>query len=174
MDAQRQPAPDLPRAHSDRRRRVGRSGTLIIAILVVATRLATGQSTDPVRLTLDRWVAMWNSYDLNQVDSLFVRDSSVSYFSSEYRGLIRGPAVLRDHHQRFGFVPGGKPPGNRLWLEDVVITPTGDRSALVTATWKFQRVGVEAVQSGPVSFVVVTGDAGHRILHAHFANHPAR
>src|SRR5688572_22402836 len=29
------------------------------------------------------WVAMWNRYDLDQVDTLFVRDSRVTYFSSE-------------------------------------------------------------------------------------------
>ncbi len=146
---------------------------LLLALLWLPVRVRAQATESPVRGTIDRWVTMWNSYNLNEVDSLFVADETVSYFSSEYRGLIRGRAALKSHHERFGFVVGGKPPGNRLWLEDVIVDSMGPGAALVTAIWKFQRVGADQVQSGPVSFALVDRGLGYRILHAHFANHPA-
>ena len=39
--------------------------------------------------TVGRWVAMWNTYDLAQVDSLFLPDARLTCFSSEKEGLIR-------------------------------------------------------------------------------------
>jgi hypothetical protein len=126
------------------------------------------------RAVLDRWVEMWNRYDLDQVDSLFADEDAVSYFSSEYPGAIRGRAALRDHHRRFGFVASGKPTGSRLWLENLTIDPMGPGAALATATWKFQRANSEQIQSGPVSFAMVDRGGRYRILHAHFANHPTQ
>ncbi len=117
------------------------------------------------------WVRMWNSYDLDLVDRLFVNDSTVTYFSSERPGLIAGIAALREHHVGFGFVPGGTVTGNRLWLEGEHQIVT-ESAALVTATWKFQRHGDTTVQRGPVTFVLVSRDTAFRILHAHFSNDP--
>jgi ketosteroid isomerase-like protein len=137
--------------------------------------LAAGQSpAERTRLeqTVDRWVAMWNRYDLDQVDRLFVADSTVTYFSSERGGLIRGIAALREHHVTFGFVPGGKEVGNRLWLEDRETRWQGD-VALVLATWHFARAGAAGPpQRGPVTFVIVIRAGEARIAHAHFANAP--
>jgi len=123
--------------------------------------------------TLEAWVEMWNSYDLDEVDRLFVADESVTYFSSEYEGLVEGIGALREHHVGFGFRAGGAPTGSRLWLEDVEVR-WADGTAVVLAQWLFSRPDAEGPpQKGPVSFVLVAGDDGYRILHAHFANAPA-
>jgi SnoaL-like domain len=123
-----------------------------------------------LRQSLDAWVAMWNSYDLDEVDRLFVADSSVTYFSSERRGLIQGITALREHHDGFGFRSGGTDPATRLWLEDVVVR-WEDATAVVLATWLFARPEAEGPPaSGPVTFVFVPRDDGYRILHAQFAN----
>jgi ketosteroid isomerase-like protein len=117
-----------------------------------------------------RWETSWNSYDLREVDSLFFRDESVTYFSSERAGLIAGIARLREHHQGFGFRDGGVASSNRLWLADTVTHWSG-RVATVLATWHFRR-GDGTQQSGPVTLVVAPRGRGYRIAHAHFSNAP--
>ncbi|MET0595850.1 MAG: nuclear transport factor 2 family protein [Polyangiaceae bacterium] len=118
------------------------------------------------------WVAMWNSYDLDQVDSLFVRDARVSYFSSEKPGLIAGIDALKEHHKGFGFAPGGADKGSRLWLE-AVHAETWGRAVVVTATWFFERANAKKPpQRGPVTLVLTNDGARCRIAHAHFANDP--
>lgn len=118
------------------------------------------------------WVAMWNSYDLEQVDELFVTDTTVTYFSSERPGLIRGIDALRAHHVGFGFVKGGKAQTNKLWVEDARARPLGD-GYVVTATWFFRRGdGSNRVQRGPMTFVYARSGGRYRIAHGHFANDP--
>jgi hypothetical protein len=120
---------------------------------------------------VEAWVEMWNRFDLDRVDALFIRDARVTYFSSEKPGLIAGIDALREHHRGFGFVPGGADRGSRLWLESAEAHTYG-RVVLVTATWLFQRRGSDKAQRGPVTLVLV-GDGGTcRIAHAHFANDP--
>jgi hypothetical protein len=89
---------------------------------------------------VDEWVAIWNSYDLDQIPPLFLADERVTYFSSEKEGAVKGFQALMDHHRGFGFVEGGKESPNKLWLEDVHVA-TYDASAVVTAIWFFRRVG---------------------------------
>lgn len=117
------------------------------------------------------WVDMWNRFDLDRVDALFVRDARLTYFSSEKPGLIAGIDALRQHHRGFGFVPGGADRGSRLWLEAVQAHTYGG-VVVVTATWLFQRAGAAAAQRGPVTMVLVNEGGGCRIAHAHFANDP--
>lgn len=117
------------------------------------------------------WVTMWNRFDLDRVDALFLRDARVTYFSSEKPGRIAGIDALREHHRGFGFVPGGADRQSRLWLEAVQANNFG-RAVLVTATWLFQRAGSDKVQRGPVTLLFVNEGAGCRIAHAHFANDP--
>ena len=118
------------------------------------------------------WVAIWNSYDLDQVDSLFVRDARVTYFSSEKPGLIAGIDALKEHHKGFGFAPGGADKGSRLWLE-AVHAETWGRTVVVTATWFFERTNAKKPpQRGPVTLVLTNDGARCRIAHAHFANDP--
>jgi hypothetical protein len=117
------------------------------------------------------WVEMWNRFDLDRVDALFVRDSRLTYFSSERPGVIAGIDALRQHHRGFGFVPGGADRGSRLWLEAAQAQTYG-RVVVVTATWFFQRAGSATPQRGPVTLVLLNEGAGCRIAHAHFANDP--
>ena len=148
---------------------------LLAALLVASPSVALSQPANSAeRALIDRWVAMWNSYDLREVEKIFVQGDSVSYFSSEYKGLVRGSAALKQHHERFGFVPGGKKAENRLWLEDMTIVPTSGTSSLVTAKWLFERPGGAPPQAGPVSFVLMRTEGGWRILHAHFSNDPSQ
>ena len=119
---------------------------------------------------IDAWVSSWNTYDLSNVEKLFLNDSRVSYFSSEKRGLIKGIDKLLKHHQEFGFVPGGKAQPNRLWLEDVS-TDIFQGTVIVAASWFFQRGGSDKVQSGPVTLVYVLEGDEWRIAHANFSNY---
>jgi len=157
-------------------------GLAVIAAAVIAG--GTGCNSTPprpgfnTRDWVSAWVAMWNNYDLSQVDQLFVPDKSVTYYSSEFDGLIAGIEELRDHHRRFGFVEGGKSVESELWLEDLQ-TRIHDATAVVTGTWLFRRPGQsrEQAQRGPVTFVYVLRLEGetsysYRIAHAHFSNPP--
>jgi hypothetical protein len=119
---------------------------------------------------VDEWVAFWNTYDLSQFDRLFLTDARVSYFSSEKEGLVRGADAVRAHHAGFGFVPGGKTSGNRLWLDDVHAERLGP-AVVVTAIWYFRRAGSEQNQRGPVTLVYVEDGGRHRIAHANFGNY---
>lgn len=119
---------------------------------------------------IDRWVKMWNSYDLLEVDSLF--DHQATYFSSEYEGLISGRENLQNHHQKFGFIPGGKKTGNTLWLENLTVQIAGAETLIVTGTWHFLRKEAIRPQRGPVTFVLGKKAGTWKILHAHFANSP--
>lgn len=141
----------------------------IAALIIIAFGWisASGQEETPRDLII-AWEKSWNTYDLNEVHRLFVNDTSVTYFSSERPGLIHGIDSLVAHHQRFGFVAGGKVSGNRLWLSDVRYLP-----GAVTATWHFQRASGNE-QKGPVSFVLKKVPQGYRIAHAHFSNDPKR
>ena len=136
---------------------------------------AVGQA-DPSGFDTSRWVnawvAAWNSYDLNEVDNLFLADEHVTYLSSERQVLIRGIDALRKHHESFGFVPGGKSHANKLWVEDVHAEQHGP-VAIVTATWFFRRGGTGdgKTQKGPMTAVYVQRGTGWRIAHMHFANY---
>jgi ketosteroid isomerase-like protein len=123
-----------------------------------------------IKEAVEAWVRLWNTYDLGEVKKLFLDDDRVTYFSSEKRGLIKGIDKLVDHHEEFGFVPGGKETGNRLWLEDVEIEEFTD-SAAVKADWVFQREGGDEAQRGPVSIQYLKTGGGWRIAHAHFSNY---
>ena len=121
---------------------------------------------------VQRWVDMWNSYDLSLVEELFLTDHRVSYFSSEKQGVIHGIAAVREHHREFGFVEGGKSQGSRLRVDDVE-TDVFDGSAVVTGLWSFQRpdTGPEGLQRGPVTIVFVRHRGVFRIAHMHFATY---
>ena len=147
---------------------------LIITAVIAITTAACNGSSDSFnpQAAIDQWVAMWNSYDLDLVDELFLTDSTVSYLSSEREGAIIGIDAVREHHAGFGFVSGGEPPDATLWMEDVEVTTPGN-IAVVTGTWYFRR-GSDAtaeLQRGPVTFVYVPTADGYRIAHAHFADY---
>lgn len=116
------------------------------------------------------WVNMWNSYDLSQVDRLFLTDSRLTYFSSEKEGVIKGVEAVREHHRGFGFVEGGKASENKLWVEDLHTADFGSM-VVVTGIWYFRRGGSDKVQRGPVTFVYVQQGDEYRLAHLHFANY---
>ena len=119
-----------------------------------------------------QWVSMWNTYDLSMVDSLFITDERLTYFSSEKEGLIRGIEAVREHHVGFGFVEGGKDQQNELWVEDLQRQSFGD-VATVEGVWYFRNVSADSstTQKGPVTFVYVFDEKQYRIAHVHFANY---
>ena len=119
---------------------------------------------------LDMWVKFWNTYDLDQVGELFLRNERVTYFSSEKVGVIKGYEALVKHHEGFGFVKGGKTQPNRLWLESIDIEDFGD-STIVCAVWFFKRPSAENPQEGPVTIVYEKAMDGWRIAHANFGNY---
>lgn len=118
---------------------------------------------------VDAWVEIWNTYDLNQVDKLFLQDERVTYFSSEKEGAVVGIDAVREHHRGFGFIEGGKEQPNKLWVEDVQISVFGG-ATVVTAIWFFQKPD-GSVQHGPVTIVYVKEGDEYRIAHMHFANY---
>jgi len=119
---------------------------------------------------IDEWVKFWNTYDLNQVEKLFLKDDRVTYFSSEKQGVIKGYEALVRHHEGFGFVKGGKTQPNKLWLEGTDVEDLGD-SAVVCAVWFFKRPNAESPQKGPVTIVYERTPDGWRIVHANFGNY---
>lgn len=119
---------------------------------------------------VDDWVKFWNTYDLNQVERLFLKDDRVTYFSSEKQGVIKGYEALVRHHEGFGFVKEGKVQPNKLWLEGMDVEDFGD-SAIVCAVWFFKRPSAESPQKGPVTIVYERAPDGWRIAHANFGNY---
>jgi ketosteroid isomerase-like protein len=117
-----------------------------------------------------RWVRLWNTYDLDVVDQLFLQDDRVTYFSSEKEGLIRGIEAVREHHRGFGFVPGGKTPTSELWLADVSSDDFGD-TAVVTAIWFFGHRNQPQNQHGPMTAVYVRTKDGFRLAHLNFSHY---
>lgn len=118
---------------------------------------------------VDAWVKIWNTYDLSQVDQLFLQDDRLTYFSSEKEGALIGFKAVREHHKGFGFVEGGKEQPNKLWLEDIHSTEFGP-SAIVTGIWFFQRQDGR-IQRGPVTIVYVQKEDQYRIAHMNFSNY---
>jgi hypothetical protein len=142
----------------------------------VVARPARSSGDQPyatVGALLEAWVKLWNTYDLSMVDELFVRNSSLTYFSSEKEGVVRGIEAVREHHREFEFVEGGQATENLLWLEDLA-TDVFDGFAIVTALWYFRRGSGEdaVVQRGPVTFVCARRTGRWRLVHVHFANYP--
>lgn len=119
--------------------------------------------------TVGAWVEMWNSYDLAQIDRLFLIDPKLTYFSSEKEGVITGIDAVREHHRGFGFVEGGKKSENKLWVEDLYTADFGS-AVIVTGIWVFRRSSGQ-VMRGPVTFVYLQQGDEFRLAHLHFANY---
>lgn len=148
---------------------------VVIAAIVTAGCSLTNERGNPefnANAAVDAWVAMWNSYDLDLVDELFLADSSVTYLSSEREGVITGIDAVREYHAGFGFSSGGRQADTRLWVEHLHVSMPGS-IAVVTGVWNFRR-GDDAtgqLQRGPMTLVYVPTGDGYRIAHAHFANY---
>ena len=137
----------------------------------ILTLLSATPASFDSSAAVDRWVAMWNSYDLDEVDELFVTDARVTYFSSEKQGLVEGIEAVREHHRGFGFVSGGREAENELWVDSVRADTFGD-SAVVTAIWYFgDKASADEAQRGPMTMVYVAVGDDYRLAHLHFATY---
>ena len=146
--------------------------SFIISLAVGTTPSASaGPSAEAERLVAS-WVALWSSYDLDQVDDLFLQDARVTYFSSEKEGLIRGIENVREHHRGFGFVPGGKKAERELWVEQVESDDFGD-TLVVSAVWYFgdRKKPAAENQRGPMTMIYVRTAGEFRIAHLNFGNY---
>lgn len=113
--------------------------TLCLAAVLGFAGTNTSLKENPnVSFDTDKWIGewtkMWNSYDLDQVDRLFITDLRLTYLSSEKEGTLQGIEAVREHHRGFGFVEGGKDQPNKLWVENLVTTDLGDTASLLL-TW---------------------------------------
>ena len=115
-----------------------------VASAVALACLLLGLTTSPARAEppatpqalLDAWVGLWGSYDLDVVGELFVRDDRLTYFSSEFEGLIRGYDAIVEHHRGFGFVPGGTKRDSVIWVEEAEFVELGT-TVMIGAIWYF-------------------------------------
>jgi ketosteroid isomerase-like protein len=119
------------------------------------------------------WVAMWNSYDLDEVGRLFMDDDRLTYFSSEKEGVIRGMEALLKHHRGFGFQSGGDSRTSRLWVDGLTADLFGP-TAVMTGIWYFQTDPTDSTtpQKGPVTFVCVSDGGRWSFVHMNFSSYP--
>ena len=118
---------------------------------------------------VEKWVKFWNTFDLDQVDELFLQDDRLTYFSSEKEGAIIGFDAVREHHKGFGFIPGGKEQPNKLWVENLH-SADFNSSAVVTGIWYFQKSD-NSEQRGPVTIVYIRQGDQFRIAHMNFSDY---
>ena len=150
--------------------------TILISILTtLACQNQHSKTIAPneVSETVEAWLGLWETYDLDLLDEIFWVDDRTTYFSSEKEGLIESFDSLIPHHEGFGFVSGGKTPDKSLWLEETKLE-IYNTTALVSAIWLFgeRTAPRDSIQKGPVTFVLIRNDSGEvRIAHTHFANY---
>jgi len=122
---------------------------------------------------IDKWLELWETYDVNMLDEIFQDSEELTYFSSEKEGLMKGFDKLKPHHIGFGFVEGGKTPDKALWLE-AIETRIYNGSAMVGGIWYFgdKSQPKDSIANGPVTFVLTKDKNGTaKIMHTHFANY---
>ncbi|WP_074410385.1 MULTISPECIES: hypothetical protein [Aquimarina] len=122
---------------------------------------------------INKWLNLWETYDLNLLDDIFLQTEDLTYFSSEKEGLMIGYKHLKPHHLGFGFVEGGKQPEKSLWLEDMTTKIYGE-TAMVAAVWYFgdRNAVKDSISKGPVTFILSNDKQGNaKIIHTHFANY---
>jgi hypothetical protein len=122
-----------------------------------------------VEKCVEKWAEFWNTYDLDQVEDLFLRDDRLTYFSSEKEGAITGFDAVLEHHKGFGFVPGGKDQPNKLWVEDLHIADF-ESSSVVTGIWYFKKPYTPN-QRGPVTIVYIRQGDQFKIAHMNFSEY---
>ena len=128
---------------------------------------------DGIKPVIDKWLKLWETYDLNMLDEIFLQTKDLTYFSSEKEGLMIGYQHLKLHHSGFGFVEGGKQPEKSLWLEDMETKIYGG-TAMVAAIWYFgdKNIVKDSVSNGPVTFIFIKDKQDNvKIVHTHFANY---
>ena len=123
------------------------------------------------REALEAWLAAWRSYDLDRLDDIFLEEDDLTFFPSDGQEVLRGYDAVEAWHRAQGFVPGGFAPQEELWLEDVVVA-NFDRSAVITAVWRFgNRVAPEGGARGRLTVVLLRTPAGYRISHVNMGRY---
>jgi len=79
--------------------------SMTLVLFPLTSLVSAANDAPPV---IAEWQTFWNTYDLHQMDKLFMNNDALTYFSSEKEGLIRGFDAMVEHHKGFGFVPGGE------------------------------------------------------------------
>ena len=87
-----------------------------------------------ISIAMKKWIRMWNNYDLDIMDDLFLKSDTLSYFSSTEKGIIRGFDAVKKHLEKLGFVRGGKDSLDRFWLDQPVVSIVGN-TAIITGMW---------------------------------------
>ena len=123
-----------------------------------------------VEKVIGEWVEMWMQYDLSKIDELFLESDDLTYYSSEKQRVMKGLEAVKEHHRGYGFVPGGKKHGNKIWAENLEATPI-DNVVAVTGIWHYRQV-MGAHQWGSFSFVYVNKDDRFLLAHLHFGRYP--
>lgn len=141
-------------------------GFLLLFLFASSCTPPSSFNSDP---WVGKWVEMWNTYNLDEVDHLFVHSDDLSYFSSEKEGIIMGLEAVKEHHAAFGFVAGGKEPTSQLWLENIQVSGS-DRNPIVTAIWYFHKANGE-LQHGPVTIIYTQSGEEYLIQHMNFGNY---
>ena len=146
-------------------------GILLFAVIQAGNTVSLNseETSFDVEKWVEKWVKSWNTYDLDEVDELFLQDDRLTYFSSEKEGAILGLDAVREHHKGFGFVAGGKDQPNKLWVEDLH-SIAFDSTVVVTGIWYFQRPG-RSKQRGPVTIVYIQQGDQLRIAHMTFSKY---
>ena len=143
---------------------------MTLVLFPLTSLVSAANDAPPV---IAEWQTFWNTYDLDQMDKLFMNNDALTYFSSEREGLIRGFDAMVEHHKGFGFVTGGEKKPAKLWLEDIEADYVGG-VAIVAAIWFFDTVrdGKKVTMRGPVSFICAKDSAGKfKLQHVNFSNY---
>jgi len=45
---------------------------------------------DGIKPVIDKWLELWETYDVNMLDEIFLQTEDLTYFSSEKEGLMIG------------------------------------------------------------------------------------
>ncbi|MCP4547472.1 MAG: hypothetical protein GY835_13520 [bacterium] len=112
---------------------------------------------------------MWNCFNLDEIDLLFDDDDSLTYFASGRQGVLTGLDEVRHHHERCGFVHGGKRYCSRIRLEERTKTELKGM-AVVSALW-FMKEGTGKTYRGPVTFVCKWSGSEWRFVHLNFGSY---
>ena len=152
---------------------VSTAAALAFWLVTLTPEPAAAEPPATPQALLDAWVGLWGSYDLDVVGELFVRDDRLTYFSSEFEGLIRGYDAIVEHHRGFGFVPGGTERDSVIWVEDAAFVELGTTVMIGAICYFGDPDSPGDAQKGPMTVLAVPDGDGFRIGHMHFATYAA-
>ena len=129
------------------------------------------QGSASPRELLERWLAMWRRLDADRLGEVFLRDEALTYIAPDVPGRLEGFDAIAAHHEANGFVQGGRPAPEELWIEGPLVADFGD-NAVITARWRRGNRVEGGGQSGPLTIVAVRTSDGYRISHVSMTRGP--